>query len=845
MIKSKFSQCISCPLKDQGMVLGETNSPDNLQNIDLLVLAEAPAATEVDLGRPLMGKAGKIFRRMFKNSKLEELSHYIGNIVFCSNLYIDEVTGKRKTNNPPKLAIELCKPNWKTLIKVIKPKYILALGANVKGLMGIFGSMEETRGKFYKLKGEKLNLSYDPDILVTYHPSFIGRGVATSKQINDFENDFRLLYSTITGESVEDHELKINRDKLKLKTPYFYPIPSWMKTDDTMLVDIQSPPSSNEVIYIFRDIEGKRRYHFDDSGDYYYYRGEGVLQNSPVLNRIEDVELIQGQCLDSHTAPLYEGDVKIEMKHSIDYYMQRKTPEPDVPLKKMFFDIEVYSYGDKAFPEPKLAKSPINAISFKIDDGDLNVFMVNPYKLLKNPDESKHNITEEDISEMNLDFNVRIFQSEKSLLTAFAREVAKSEVDIITGWNCIGFDIPTINNRMKKIGIDPNILSPLGKTFVNPYKYGDVFIGGLYALDMFETYKGLTENKKESNKLGAISKIELGEGKVEFEGSLDDLYEFDIKKFIRYSGQDTRLLHELDGKLGHIKLLKSMKKICHTTWKGTETTTGLLDPLLISFAKDRGMVMRNAEGAKKDKYPGAYVVTPKMGLYSWLVDLDYTSLYPSIIISFNIGPETLIGKIDPEIAKNFIYRPERLPEKIRVITNPMLSEEFQTYKDMPKKEFMDWVFENDGIMNIAGTIFIGHSKKQSFVAEVNQLLLDTRVVFKDKMKETRKHGDQTWKVHYNTQWAYKILANSIYGFMGLASSRLFKIDLARSITLPGQELIKFAGTHLTKYMENGSKDINPDFIDEFDNLDKKYLIYGDTDSIFLNMSEYLMDKNLL
>jgi len=842
MKKSKFSQCISCPLKNQEMVIGETNTQERLQDIDLLILAEAPAAKEVDLRRPLMGKAGKIFRRIFKISKLEGLPHYIGNIVFCANLYIDENTGKRKTQNPPKIAIELCKPNWKTLIRIINPKYILALGANVKNVFGIHGSMEDTRGKFYKYEGEQLGLSYDPKILVTYHPSFIGRGVATSIQINNFENDFKLLYSEITGESLDGNKLNINRDKLKLKKPYFYQLPSWMRTEEVMLIDIQSPPSSNEVIYIFRDKDGKRRYHFDNSGDYYYYKGEGTLQNSPMLKKIENVELIQGQCLDSLSAPLYEGDVKIEMKHSIDYYMQRKTPELDIPLKKMFFDIEVYTHGSKAFPDPKLAKAPVNSISFKIDDGDLNVFIVNPSNLLKDEDK---NITEEQITEMHLGFKVKLFANEKSLLIAFAKEVARSEIDIITGWFSVGFDIPTINNRMKKLFINPDIMSPLGKMFVNPYRYGDIFIAGTYSLDMFETYKRLTENKKESNKLGAISKLELGEGKVEFEGSLDRFYENDIKNFIKYSGQDTNLLYELDKKLGHIKLLKKMKQICHTTWKGTENSTGLLDPLLISFAKDRGMVMRNAESSKKEWFPGGYVLNPKMGLYSWLIDFDYRSLYPSIIVSYNIGPETLIGKIDPKIAHTFIYKRDELPDTIKIITNPMLPEKFQIYKNMSKEEFTKWVFDNEGLVNIAGTIFIGHSKKLSFVAEINQLLMDTREVHKDKMKEARTNGDPTWTIHYNNQWAYKILANSIYGFMGLVSSRLFKLDLARSITLPGQELIKFAGTHLTKYMDTGDMNIDPNFIDKFEDMDKKYLIYGDTDSIFLDISEYLMDKQLL
>lgn len=842
MIKSKFSNCMLCPLKDQDLVLGETNCQENLQEIDLLILAEAPAANEVDLDRPLVGKSGKIFRRYFSSSKLDVLPHYIGNIVFCSNLYIDEETGKRKTNNPPKSAIEACKPNWQTLIRIIQPRYIFALGGSVKEVFGIKGSMDDVRGKFYTFEGSSIGLTYNPEIFVTYHPSFIGRGVASSMQISDFENDFSLLYSTITGEDVAKTKSNIKRDELKLKSPYMYKLQSFMKKDDIMLVDIQSPPSSNDVIYIFRDKNDNKKYYKDESGYFYYYKGRGTLKNSPVLKNIEDVEFIQGQCIEGSSSAVYEGDVNIEMKHSIDYYIQ-KTNEPDIPLKKMFFDIEVYTHGEKAFPDPKFAKKPVSAISFKINDGSLSVFMVDPHSIIR---EYKQDFikSEEEINNMNFDFNVKTFKDEKTLLIAFAKEIVKSEIDLVCGWN-ISFDILTIYNRMKKLGIDPNIMSPIGITIINPFRHGDIFIGGLYPVDMLETYKTLTENKKESYKLGSISRIELGEGKVEYEGSLDDLYENDIKKFIRYSGQDTNLLYELDRKLNHIELLNKMRQICHTTWKSTETTTGLLDPLLISSAKKRGMIMRNAEKGLKEEYPGAYVIKSKMGLYSWLVDLDYTSLYPSILISGNMGPETFIGKIDKKIAKHFIYNKDKLPDKINVITNPMVEKGFQTSVSMSKNDFIKWIDENEGIVTVAGTIFIGHSKKLSFVAEVNQLLLDTRIIYKNKMKEARKSGDPKWTVYYNYQWAYKILANSIYGFFGLSSSRLYRSDIAKSITLTGQELLKFAAVHLNNYMVSGDTSINPDFIDNFDNIENKYLIYGDTDSIFLNISEYLMNKNLL
>ena len=405
-MKSKFSHCTSCPLYDQEIVIGETNCRDDLKEIDLLILAEAPATTEVDLKRPLMGKAGKIFRRIFSISKLEKVPHYIGNIVFCANLFFDNVTRKRKTRNPPKSAIELCRPNWEMLIKVIEPKYILVLGKSVKDVFNIEGSMEETRGNFYRYEGEKLGLSYDPEIFVTYHPSFIGRGAATTTQIADFENDFKTLYSKITGEEVDKSAADINRDGLKLKSPYFYQIPSWMKTEDIMLVDIQSPPSNDKIIYIFKDKNHKLRFVENDTGEYYYYKGKGTLQNSPVLSSIEDVELIQSRCLEGPNSPVYEGDVKIEMKHSIDYFMQRKNPEPEIPLRKMFFDIEVYTYGDKTFPEGRIAPRPVSAISFKIDDEDLHVFMVDPSNLLEG-DHDKINF-----DEIESEFKVKIFPNE-------------------------------------------------------------------------------------------------------------------------------------------------------------------------------------------------------------------------------------------------------------------------------------------------------------------------------------------------------------------------------------------------------------------------------------------------
>jgi len=848
MTKSKFSNCDSCPLLSQTMVLGETNSKNNLKKVKLLILAEAPAATEVKIGLPLQGKAGKVFRTEFEGSMLNTIPYYIGNVVSCANLHKNESTGKIITKNPPKEAIDCCRPNWEMLVKVLQPDCILIMGATAQDIFGIPGQISDTRGQFYEYNGDISSMSKIPKVFLTFYPSFIGRGSAPLYKIEQFKEDFRTLYTYITGIKNEYNKEEHLCAKLKIDHPYHYDIPQWLKTDDITLIDVQTLKTTNQIVYSIRDKNGKKKFYKTNGGNYYYYKRDGILGNAPVLSDIKDVEVILKQQTGNTGDALYESDVKTEIKHSIDYYLQRKTPEKIQPLQKIFLDIEVYSGGNLAFPDPKIAPKPINAISFvSSTDNITNVMIVNPknFVIPKNgKTKEDYDLTPEKLK--SVDHNnckVIVFSSERSLLTDFAKIISQSGTDILGTWNGNGFDIPYIYNRVKKLAINTNSLSPLNHVVINPFKFGDNLIAGVHHCDMLQLYKDLTENKKESYALGAIAKSELGEGKVEYEGSLDNLYENDIEKFIRYSGQDSNLLYELDQKLGHIDLKDEMRRVCHTTWKGTESTTGLLDPLCISYAKERGLVFRNSEMTKsKENLPGAYVRNPVAGLYRWIIDLDYRSLYPSIIISCNIGPDTYIGKINPVISHTYIYERDKLPNNIDMFIHPMKTNNTET-KTFTKKEFLEWINENKAIVTTTGSIFIGQEKKVSFMSEICSMLLSTRVVFKDKMKVAKKAKDPIWNLYYNRQWVYKILANSLYGVLGTFSFRLFKLDLAKTITLTGQEAIKFAGHHLSKYMHTGDKNIDTDFLEDFEEP-KKYLMYTDTDSLFLNISDYLLDKNI-
>lgn len=842
MSKSKFSNCDICPLAKQKIILGETDSPDDLSQVELLVLAENPAVDEYKQNRPLIGKAGQIFRKYFKKTKLDTIPHFINNVVMCCNIHMNE-RGKLVTDNPPKESKDLCKPNWEMLIKILKPKYILAMGGTVQNVMNLPGkNITDYRGKFYEYEKDVLGMVERPKIMLTYHPSFLGRGTAKPYHFTQYEEDMNQLYVKIMGVPKKE-EKQIQRAKLQVDKPYNIQFPYWMKTDELCLIDVQKIPPGDTILFIFRDKNGKKLFHRDISKQFYYYKIDGILDDAPVSIDISEVELIQVKPTNIGTQATFESDIKIENKYILDYYLQRQNPELLLPLKKLFFDIEIYSAGDKKFPNPKIAPRPINAISFKYCNDPVNVFLVNPNNLIED-ENKKFNLTYDMLKKFNVgDIQITLFQDEYSLLMGFANILSKKDIDIVSGWNVSGpegFDIPTIYNRMKKLEIDQNLMSPVNVT-LNDEKNKTISICGLYILDMLSTYKKLTENKKESYKLGFISRIELGESKVEYEGSLDTLYENDIERFIRYSAQDTNLLYELDVKLGHIDLKNEMRKTCHCAWKGTESTTGLLDPLCISYQKEKGKVLRDSSHDEKGNLPGAYVLNPKSGLYSWMVDFDYTSLYPSIIVSLNIGPDTYIGKIDHKIAYDYIYK-KMLPDVVSLTKNPMQAN--VVYEDIPKSEFKEWLDENDAIVSVTGTIFMGQSKKISFLSDICTTLLNTRVEFKNKMKQAKRDNDEIWKYYYNKQWVYKILANSLYGVLGTPSFRLFKLDLAKTITLTGRELLKFAGFHLSQYMRTESKDIDPDFDTKFNEGNPKYIIYGDTDSLYVSMAEYLLDKNI-
>lgn len=843
-MKTKYSQCNKCPLFSQTLVKGEGNVKD-IKNVRILFITEAPTSADVEDKRPLSpnGRSGKIFRHALHESKLNTVNHFVTNLVLCSNL--DQYN---KSLTPPDKAFETCSPNWKKIVEVSNPEIIVALGSNVLKQMGFkesINTIEKSDNIFYQ--GHK--------VIALKHPSWIARngGLKSEegkKYIKAFTNIYDKYFSVDDQSKTNEEDIPdffdqgietskyTNNSRININNtePQYFKLEKWCYNDDMYLFDIQHDRNNDRMVFIFKYPDNTIKYHFHDSKEFYHYKHKEFkpITDVPFIEHISNVDIIPYRAKKDDTiSPVYEGDLTLERKHAIDYRLQRIKDELESPLNILYFDIEVFNNLNRSFPDPMTAPAPVNAISFKMNDEKTHVYLAR----LPQMDNKPYIVPDNKI--------VKIFDSEKDLLYAFCQEIKNNKTMIMTAWNS-PFDLFTIYNRMKKLNMDTNKLSPLDSVCLNDYKgKQEIYIYGLYVLDMLQLYKKFTipYGKEPSYKLSAISQKHLGKDKVAYEGLLDSLYTDDLSKFIEYSGTDTDLLRELEAKLSFIDLRFELVKLTNTNWRSAETTMGMLDPMIVSFAKKKNLVCRNSLLEKKEeKFKGAYVRNPKQGLYKYVVDLDYTSLYPSIICSLNIGSNTYIGKINEDLAYTYLYNRDKFPEKINIKYNPLVKSNIDQVTT--KQDFFKFMNDNNAIMAINGCIYKGHDKELSFLYELTKYIFNSRKFYKDKMKEAAKAGDNHLKKIYdNKQAVFKILNNSLYGIIGAWAFRFFEVDMAESITLTGQEISQYAAYHLDKYMEENSTEVDMDFIKQYHNKDLKNIIYGDTDSMFIGLGEWLERKH--
>jgi DNA polymerase elongation subunit (family B) len=524
--------------------------------------------------------------------------------------------------------------------------------------------------------------------------------------------------------------------------------------------------------------------------------GQHVSLDGTRLKRVE------GNHKDNPTA--YESDINEEMRTLIDLYYE--SDEPSKGHRDLFFDIET-ERDENGYSTAEEARARITSIAYYDKAGqDRRVLLLDEERRLNNAGFEGDG------------YVVEIFTSEAAMLTRFINAFAEIQPTVISGWNTDNYDIPYLVNRIKKIlGAQAlKKLSPAG--IVEWSKSRERYkIFGVSSLDYLTLYKKFTYTELPNYRLDTVAKFELGRGKVEYDGDLNQLFATDIHKFIEYNMVDVNLVYDLDDKLQLIPLARTICHKGHVPYEDVYYASKYLDGAAIVDLKRNGLVAPNKrfrfieEETEADALAGAYVMPPVPGLYKWIYDLDLTSLYPSIIMSLNISPETKIG----------------------VIQN--WDEECLLRSDATQVTFADGTYAQDirtwltdNAYTVASNGAVYRTDIKGFLPTILEKWFDERVEFKDKRDEYEV-GTEMYKFYDALQLTQKVLLNSFYGVLGLKTFRFHDLDNAGAITATGQSVIKFSAKVINAHY---AKETGKDHFINATGMPAEFAFYTDTDSTF-------------
>ena len=504
---------------------------------------------------------------------------------------------------------------------------------------------------------------------------------------------------------------------------------------------------------------------------------------------------------DKDQPELFESDVNPEIRVLVDNY----TDSDDVSEghRTMIFDIEVEVTD--GFPDVRRANNKITSIAF--NDSILDkyyCYVLDPLSKLKT-----------EVNRANGDIIVS-FKDEYDLLNAFFKKYMEIQPTILTGWNIEFFDISYLYNRATQIVSQSvaNLLSPISQVhwsdFHNRYK-----IAGVNVLDYLALYKRFTFSEQPSYRLDAIGNYEVGEKKVEYEGTLNDLYENDLEKFVQYNLQDVKLVKKIDDKLNFIEIGRGLAHLGHVPYEDVFMSSRYLEGAILVYLRKNNIVAPNKPKNKikkgDKKFVGAYVQEPIKGKHEWVYDLDITSMYPSCIMSLNISPETKLGKIEG-------WNPEEFLKKNNKKTYSITQGEklLGRFTETQLQNFLD--SKNVGVAT-NGVMY--RTDKDGLLSALLRKWFDERVEYRKLSRKFYEEGDKEKSDYFDRrQYLQKVLLNSLYGVLGLPVFRFYDVDNAEAVTYTGQSLIKF------------TKKISNSFYNKELGDTKDHCIYIDTDSVF-------------
>ena len=463
---------------------------------------------------------------------------------------------------------------------------------------------------------------------------------------------------------------------------------------------------------------------------------------------------------------------------------------PSVTHKELFFDIEI-EMGD-ALTEEYIKSAPKKVTSIAWYDKQVDKWAI----LILDP---KNQLKYDEID------NKEIIpcRTEIELLGKFIEKFREIDPDIIIGWNSDYFDIPYLYYRISNVlGSEfAKYLSPISYCRETPW-YKDQFIqiAGVESLDYMRLHKKFSWADEPSMRLDAIGEKYVKLGKVEYDGNLDRLFETDIDKFIDYNFRDVEILVELDKKLEYLSLVKNLSHKGKHNYSEVYANTKTQDGAISAYLLSEGIVppAKERNPFSKKNYAGGYLFCPKAGIYNYMFDEDLTSLYPSIIMTINIGKETMVGRIIDADDRN-----NRLGLNDLLAKNP---EDELTIENVKRKrtkikvgKLINLIKDMNMSLSANGVFF--RTDKESVLSTILKKWFDERVLYKNKMKKAYKSGNPELGAQFHMkQYTMKILLNSLYGATALGSFRYGNVILSEAITLSGQRIIQESALAANRHM---------------------------------------------
>ena len=548
----------------------------------------------------------------------------------------------------------------------------------------------------------------------------------------------------------------------------------------------------------------------------------------PTLDGKRAKQVTKYEWNDNH---LYESDIDRLTAVLIDKYKDSDdTPEWQ---NIVYFDIECEIGGALTTEYIKTAPMKINSIALYDATGKKY------YCLILDEKNQLASINEDNRQVIPCD-------NEEQLLQLFLTLCESVDPTIITGWNSGFFDVPYLYYRLCNVlGKDEAArLSPLRKfKFTEWDQSQPIEIAGINHLDYLLLYKKYNPKNEPSYKLNDIGTKYVNLGKVEYEGNLDKQFTQDINKFIEYNIRDVEIIIELEKKFKFIELTVAICHLCHVPYEMIYLSTVLNDGAILTYLKRQGVVSPNKPTTTnpllkdtQEEYAGGYLKDPIPGLYEWVIDLDFTSLYPSIIRSLNIGIETFVGRIVNRDKYDNTWTLDDLkqmdPEFI--ITIEKLTPRQTTQQTNVKVGTLITIIEdNNWLISAPGVMF--RTDKSSVVCEVLTDWFNKRVEYKNAMKKAYKSGDAVKGEFYNRrQHAYKIKLNDVYGCYAINGWRYTDGHkmISKAITLSGQRLIQESIKFCNEWMNK-----------QLDTEDKDYVVTSDTDSLFIQVKDLALQRH--